>query len=98
MVCFEYTTEESLIIVTQNAMLYILRPKEEELPIISQIPGLPEGVVLEGAKVIDNSLILLTDNKQVFLINDFNEIKPKCICEKYGGKINSIEYFYRGRY
>jgi len=62
-------------------MLYILKPKEEENPIVKDLGTALGNVMIEGAKVHENSLIVLTNYKKAYVIKDLNVIEAKVISE-----------------
>ena len=63
----------------------MIKPKEEERLEIKDLSVEVENMPIDGAKVHENSLILFTSYKKVYIINDLNDIKAEAICnEPYG--------------
>ena len=87
----EYTADEILLIVTAIGHIHMIRPTEEDSPITKDISASLENASIEGAKVHENVLILLSSLKKVYIIKDLNECKLEPLCEfSYGKAISSI--------
>jgi hypothetical protein len=84
-VCFEYTVDEVLVVVTSDCRIQMMRPKEEEIVICKDVGAQLQNNMIEGAKVHENSLFLITSKNQVFFIEDLNECKLELICDSYKG-------------
>ena len=87
MVRFEYTADEVLVIVTQDCHIYMIKPKEEDNIITKDISASLENSVIEGAKIHENSLILLSFSKKVYIIKDLNEFTLEPLCDVEYGKV-----------
>jgi len=80
--CFEYTAEDILVMLTDDCMLYLLKPKEEDCPITKDLTVEIGNTLVEGAKVHENLLVVLTSSKKVFLISSLSDCKAKPLIEK----------------
>ena len=83
---FDYSADEVLVIVTVDRHVYMIKPKEEDNPITKDLSADLGNSQIEGAKIHENSLILLTTNKQVFIVNDLNDFNVEVMCDSYSGK------------
>lgn len=91
MLCFEFTANDVLVVVTADCMLYLLKPKEESYPVVKQLASILGNVMIEGAKVHENSLIVLTNYKKAFVIAITNEVNATAICETgYGTSLSGV--------
>lgn len=79
--CFEYTAEDVLVVLTDDCMLYLLKPRED-IPETKDLTADIGNTLVEGGKVHENILVLLTSSKKVFIINNLNDCKAKFLCEK----------------
>lgn len=80
--CFEYTAEDVLVVLTDSCMLYLFKPKEEDNPVAKDLTIEVGNTLVEGGKVHENSLVVLTASKKVFIINNLNDCKAKQLNEK----------------
>ena len=64
----------------------MLKPKEEESPEIKDLSVEIGNVLIEGAKVHENSLVLLTSSKKAYIINNLSDIKAEVVCDESYGK------------
>ena len=74
--------------VTTEAKVYMMRPKEESNIIIKDLISKVKNTSLIGAKIHNNSLVLLTHKKAVFLVPNVEEFEVEEFCASY----NSMGY------
>jgi len=79
---FEFTADDVLVIVTDDCKIYMIKPKEEDTPITRDLTDELGHTLIEGAKVHENSLVLLTSSKKAYYIKNLTDCKPEVICEE----------------
>ncbi len=62
----------------------MFKPKED-LPECKNLAQFLDGGVIEGARVHENSLVILSSKKKVLYIKNLNEWEVTTICDKYSG-------------
>lgn len=70
------------MIVTDDGMMYLLKPKEEENPVVKNLKDEIGDTIVEGAKVHENVVIILTTSKKVFIVENLNEFTVRILCNK----------------
>lgn len=61
----------------------MMKPKEEANVITKDLNSELQNSLIEGAKIHENSLILITSKNQIYYIEDLNECKLELICNSY---------------
>lgn len=70
------------MVLTDDCMLYLLKPKEEDFPVTKDLTVEIGNTLVEGGKVHENLLVVLTSSKKVFLISNLNDCKAKLLIDK----------------
>eukprot|EP01022_Parablepharisma_sp_SALTPOND_P032759 TRINITY_DN862_c0_g2_i1.p2 TRINITY_DN862_c0_g2~~TRINITY_DN862_c0_g2_i1.p2 ORF type:complete len:934 (-),score=128.30 TRINITY_DN862_c0_g2_i1:21414-24215(-) len=79
-VAMDFNEEEWLVIVTVDCMIYLINPMNIESIIVKNVAAEIDGEYIEGAKVYENMLILVTNSKKIYKVLDW---KVEIICDAY---------------
>jgi len=56
-------------------------------PVVKDLSAEIGGCLIEGAKVHNNSLMIMTSYKKVYYISNINKFKTELLCEEAYGKL-----------
>ena len=69
-----------------NGVIFQYKPKEEDNPLIRNICKQLGNCIIEGAKVHENCLLILTSYKNVYVLKNITEGEPQLLCATEYGK------------
>jgi len=85
-VCFEFTARDIFVMVTTDCKVCLLRPEEKKMDIRDINDNI--GALIEGAKVYGDSLIILTNRKKIYMIENVSDFVVELLSDKPYGTIN----------
>ena len=75
--CFAYNDNGTLVILTADCKLGLIKYKDETHVVLHDISTALKGAELVTANPTENSLILITREKQVFVVDDLELVEPR---------------------